>query len=354
MAKRRGRLLSSKALCLLLFGFICICSQRQVQAQDAQFSQFFAMPLHHNPALAGGTLGGRVAMSARVQWPQLAGNFTHIAAGYDQFFPANRSAAGALITSERAGVANFSTTTFSGNYTYLLPISKTWVFRAALQPGIASRSASLTRLTFGDQISGEQQFRRTQDPAGQRDQSITYFDLASGLLLHDTRWFFSLGAFHLTQPSQQLFGEETNLPIRYNLMAGYNLPLKSPPAGTRETALAPVKKALMPMVHYRRQGPFQQLDIGANIYLEGIYFGAWYRGIPVLETVEGIHNHEALTATVGIEAENISIGYSYDLSLSALQPLGGAHEVTLGYLFAQDYRRGSKYWRVPWLPRRGE
>ena len=57
------------------------------QAQDPQFSQFYANPLFLNPALAGFIDCGRVNLNYRNQWPSLANAYITYSASYDQNIP---------------------------------------------------------------------------------------------------------------------------------------------------------------------------------------------------------------------------------------------------------------------------
>jgi hypothetical protein len=60
--------------------------------------------------------------------------------------------------------------------------------------------------------------------------------------------------------------------------------------------------------------------------------GMWYRGIPVKVYKPERTNNDALIFLVGIVHKGISIGYSYDLTISKLTAAsGGSHEVTVTY-----------------------
>jgi len=55
-----------------------------LQAQDAHFSQFYANPLHLNPAFTGSENCPRVALGYRNQWPALGPTYVTYSASYDQ------------------------------------------------------------------------------------------------------------------------------------------------------------------------------------------------------------------------------------------------------------------------------
>ena len=56
----------------------------KVEAQDPEFSQFYANPLYLNPAFAGTARCPRVSLNYRNQWPGISGTFITTSATYDQ------------------------------------------------------------------------------------------------------------------------------------------------------------------------------------------------------------------------------------------------------------------------------
>ncbi len=93
------------------------------QAQDAQFSQFYANPLFLNPALAGFTECGRVNLNYRNQWPALANAYITYSASYDQNLPSINSGFGVLAMSDRQGDGALVRNSISAFYSYQLQVS---------------------------------------------------------------------------------------------------------------------------------------------------------------------------------------------------------------------------------------
>ena len=92
------------------------------------------------------------------------------------------------------------------------------------------------------------------------------------------------------------------------------------------------------------QGRFKYLDIGAYYTRSPLQFGLWYRGIPVFVNNPNIG---ALTLQFGYKLPNITIGYSYDYTLSRLMTkTGGAHEMSLAF----NGNPGSKKKRIRMVP----
>ena len=92
------------------------------------------------------------------------------------------------------------------------------------------------------------------------------------------------------------------------------------------------ERYITPTLNYKRQGPFEQLDMGAYVYMEPLIFGVWYRGLPY-KPVENQSNRDAVVMLVGVNLPSgLNIGYSFDYTISKLGPgSGGAHEFSLVY-----------------------
>ena len=100
---------------------------------------------------------------------------------------------------------------------------------------------------------------------------------------------------------------------------------------------------LSPSFIYKRQGNFEQLDIGAYFLYHPIILGLWYRGIPLIKNVQGDLRQDASVVILGFQFDRVEIVYSYDITVSALGPIsGGAHEVALKYRLGIDMNAKSK------------
>lgn len=79
--------------------------------------------------------------------------------------------------------------------------------------------------------------------------------------------------------------------------------------------------AIMPSVIYTYQNGFSQLNIGTYVKYGAFTAGAWFR------------NRDAFILTLGVRTEKFKIGYSYDVTVSALNNgvSGGSHEISLGF-----------------------
>ena len=92
---------------------------------------------------------------------------------------------------------------------------------------------------------------------------------------------------------------------------------------------------MSPSFVYKRQGNFDQLDMGVSFLYSPVMLGLWYRGIPIRQNVNDNISHDAVVVILGFQFEKVEIAYSYDFTVSELGPIsGGTHEVSLKYKLA--------------------
>jgi hypothetical protein len=100
------------------------------------------------------------------------------------------------------------------------------------------------------------------------------------------------------------------------------------------------------------QGPtFSQLDLGINYHIDPISVGLWYRGKPFQKSVANTVEQDAFIIFLGLYFKNLTLGYSYDFTISKLQTAsGGAHEISVVYEFSShrsDKKNKKKYKLIP-------
>lgn len=344
-------MMNKKLLLTVLVGvFALLC-----QAQDPQFSQFYANPLYLNPALAGGANAPRVTMNYRNQWPGLSANYVTTAFGLDHYFSDINSGVGLYVMNDVQGTGNLRSTEVSGIYSYQIRFNENTALRVGLQGTFANRGADLTSLTFGDQYTNRGfSGNPTLDPlAANGTPSISYADFSSGMMLYSDRYWVGIAAHHINRPQQGFFriSDSDRLPIKGSLQAGLNIPLGGYTGRGDEMDR---EMTISPAVLYKKQGKYDQLDLGVYLTYSPIVLGLWYRGLPIKKYEANLNNHESIIALVGFRQDKFSFGYSYDLTISTLGiPSGGSHEISLSYIFdfepptRKGYRRKDKQLSCP-------
>ena len=303
--------------------------------RDPQFSQFYANPLYLSPSFSGLSDGNRVNLNWRNQWPEIQGKFITYSFSYDRDFPLFNSGLGILITRDQAGSGNLATTGAELQYSYeifLQDIS----FRPALSFSYYQRSIDFWKLVFNDQLR----------PGGNHPISIEvppfdrigWIDASTSLLTYSEKFWAGVTLHHLFRPNVSLYewSDEgmSPLPIQYSFYGG----LKFVKPGH---LLRPLAESIQVAMHWKKQGDFQQLDIGMYWYKNPIVLGAWYRGIP------GKRRSDAIVFLAGWKMEGISIGYSYDFTVSRLiGSTSGSHEISLSYTW-EPIKRSQRPRMVP-------
>lgn len=309
------------------------------QAQDPQFSQFYAAPIFLNPAFAGSAEDTRLSVIHRRQWPSLDASFITSAVSIDKNLAKYNSGVGLMITNDFVDPIGLRKTEISAQYAYLLPMTKQLSFRAGFQAGYAQRSADFTRFNFGDQFTDNglsglgTQETFVSDTRGS-------MDIGLGGMLFSRRFFLGLATHHINRPNQAFTNIVSRMPVRTTLHTGFLIPLNKFKYGRRNKRFTKVEeeqKGITPAIVYKSQGQFDQLDLGLHFNYNPLIIGFWYRGIPIKRYEKGLNNHEALILLAGLRFQNINIGYSYDVTLSRIAAYtGGAHEISINYLFSSS------------------
>jgi len=308
------------------------------QAQDSQLSQYYAVPTLVSPAFAGIQGSSRVNFIHRNQWPNLDANFKYSAFTADLGLGEYNSGVGISLSND-SQFANLNATSLALNYAYHMTMSEDATLSVGLQGAYVNRSLGRQGLVWGSQL--ESLLLGTgmgsADPISRTLlNNRNYLDLGAGILVNTKYSWFGLTANHLNRPDRSLVGlNEERLPSKFSLIMGTKIFLEEPYYDPNSNQAKNTEKSFSPVLHYKRQGPFDQLDLGAYVTYAPLVAGLWYRGIPVQKkSTHPYAPREAIVALLGYRKDNFSLGYSYDLSISSLGPSsGGAHEISLAYVF---------------------
>jgi type IX secretion system PorP/SprF family membrane protein len=310
----------------LFFAGLCLLVIAKAAAQDPQFSQYYAAPLYLNPGFTGITPQQRLVLNHRVQWPNLPQAFSTYAISYDIFVDELRSGFGFIATTDRMGSAGWRTTTFNGLYSYKVKITENFVFSPGLSFGYGINGIDRNKLSLGDGLEFD---GASIDPELNKLSNQAYFDFGSGFILYSRNLWLGAAFQHMTQPNLSVLGDVSRLPMKTSIHGGAKLSLYNGPR-----TLAKVSY-LTPSFIFRTQGKsFNQLDLGINYHIDPVSVGVWYRGKPFQKTVINSIAQDAIILSLGMYFKNLTIGYSYDFTISELQTAaGGAHEISIIYEF---------------------
>jgi len=300
-------------------------------AQDPQFSQFYANPLYLSPSLTGATDGSRASVNFRDQWPEIPGAFVTYSASFDQFLSRYKSGIGLMFLKDQAGSGKLGTTTVGLLYSYNIPITRTWMVRPGINFMYNTRSIDFSKLVFNDQLAYNTS-TSTEIPTLEK---IKYFDFSASAIVYSFRHWVGFTYDHLFMPNQSLLGVSniSNLPRKFSLYGGSKILINGDLNKNSEESVSVT-------FLYKSQAKYDQLDLGLYWYKYSMMFGVWYRGIPMLKQYKkGYQNNDAAILMVGYKTETFSVGYSYDFTISRLiSSTGGAHEISLVYVFNQNMK----------------
>ncbi len=320
----------------LLFILTFIFTFLKSFGQDPSFTQYYAAPLHLNPAFTGTTNQHRVAVNYRNHWASLPKAFVTYAFSYDYNIKGSNSNVGFLAKTDRAGTASLQSTTVAGIYSYSIPLTDGVRVMPAIQIGYTTQNLDFSKIILGDQLDFGNSNAPSSDPSLRDLSNVNHFDFSSGVILFDKRLWAGLAFHHLNRPNQSILDEESILPMRISLHAGYKIPILLGPMKSG------ISSSLNPSFNYYQQGKFNQLDIGFNYYYRMLMLGAWYKGLPLQQDMPQTLNHDALAVSFGLSVNSLNFGYSYDMTVSKLGPAssGGSHEISLILQIAANKRPG--------------
>lgn len=304
-----------------------------LSAQDPQFSQYYAAPMYLNPSLVGIHQKSSFGINYRNQWPRIQANFETYSFYIDNHFEDKYSSVGLLFTTDREGIVGLQSNTIGLQYAYQVALTPQWTFRSGVEIAYYLRDLNFDKLTFGDQFNQNGLVNPISAETLNTGLKSKFFDVSFGGIVYNSTLWIGGAIHHVTEPNQSLTGTEARLPRRISVHGGYKMLFGSTRAKSI-TSFSTRERSVTPSFHYRTQGDFDQLDVGAFITLDPLLLGSWYRGVPVRK-VDGVTNSESIIFMVGIQHARTTIGYSFDYTISDLGiGTGGAHEVSFTYSFS--------------------
>jgi len=309
--------------------------------QDIQFSQFYASPLYLNPAFAGSTGYSRLGVNYRNQWPGLDHSFNAFSAYGDTFIENKNSGLGIIVNGSRESLANLHNMEAGLLYSYRLRLGAAKFLHLGAQSSFVSRSGNFDKVILGSQLDIDRGTIIGGDNSFLGEPIRRFADLNGGLLYYSDKVWLGVSAHHLTRPNVSYMDLQDRLAIRYSMHGGIKFDLQ-PGAINDFVNNTQQERTLSFAFNYKQQGPFDQLDVGTEIYFEPILLGLWYRGLP---SKGALPNNESLIALLGFFfISGLDIGYSYDFTVSRLGwgNTGGAHELSARFVFITPERYKGK------------
>ncbi len=323
------------------------------KAQDIHFSQFYMAPLNLNPAMTGVmNCKQRIAGNYRNQWASVLRDkaFQTYQVAYDSKIPVGRYdyiGVGGSVWGDKAGSLNYHTNQLNLDFSYAKKMGgngrkKSSYLVMGAELGLASRGIDPTAARWGTQNNGG-----VYDPTKDSNElgfgrpNFSYADVSAGLLwfsvIDENTNFFVGGAYDHINRANQSFTKEKFVPLnsKFTIHAGGELGLND-------------RISFLPGIVTFLQGPYLQVNGGTSMRFilgsskrstEAIQFGAWTR---IANKVDGGVLMDALILSTRFDYSQFTLGFSYDLNTSSLQPASrsnGGFEFSLQYKICGNERR---------------
>ncbi|MBM3404152.1 MAG: type IX secretion system membrane protein PorP/SprF [Bacteroidetes bacterium] len=309
-------------------------------AQDPNYSQYFATPLHYNPAFTGINTGVRARFTYRNQWPTLLIPYKsyHFSADVGARQIPGSGGIGLMINSDNDGMGFIQNTMVGLTIAVRVPITSYIISQIGIKAAYVQKSVDWDDFIFTDQFDKRYGNILPSNFIPPNNNKVSYPDFgAGGILQFSTSEGIvsgSLGfaADHLFQPDQSfLMNQNDQLKRRFVVHADAVIDVEGNSSYTRNNQDKGLQ--INPAVLCQFQGKSDAISAGLNLSKYGFYLGAWYKsvlsdfysGSAVL--LGGFHYNF-------IEEVGFQIVYSYDMPMSKnLQGTGGAHEISLVFEF---------------------
>lgn len=309
--------------------FILVFQVLNVSGQDEIFSQFYALPMHINPALTGAYEGTyRLTAVYRDQWNNnLGSSFKSFAAGGDTRFNLKL---GSQALKDHFGVGLFFVSNHVAEYQASVnSISSYFAYHkklgdrvpsylgAGIKLGVIQRNINYDNLTFGDQFD---QIDGFDLPTGENlpPNNIGVFDFSAGINyyidLDKTRYYIGAGAHHLNKPNISFFKRLEN--VNPSTIIDQRLETRYTVHFSMDAELM-YRLEIQPRIIYQTQEISNSLSIGTNLqYILrneelGLVGGIW---VNIVNDFDGTQvNH--VTPLAGLIRKGFIFGFSYDIGM---------------------------------------
>ncbi|MDF1864698.1 MAG: PorP/SprF family type IX secretion system membrane protein [Saprospiraceae bacterium] len=332
-----------------------VFSTENAEAQDPQFRQFYAAPMHVNPAMTGVHSGKfRVGANYRQQWNSVLGDnpFKTVAASYDMKFGVGRDdffAFGASALQDWAGESNFKQVKGDLSVSYLKALgggyrSADQFLVGGAQVGVGQNSIDVNGLWFSNQFNTTNEQIDFGAPTGEpgfSDATDMYLNMNAGIMWyavfdHNASVYVGGALHHINGPKVSFIGNDGDevIPTRWVGQVGGEVPFND-------------QLSILPAVMVTGQGPSMLAIFGFNLRFTNrdwrevaIRAGVWPNLVKDEIDNFSIPNYSVSTT---LEMERVQVGISYDVNANKLSdPTNGRGGVELSVIYVHPGSRKEK------------
>ncbi len=302
-------------------------------AQDPNFSQFFASPLTLNPALTGKFDGSyRIAGNYRNQWPTIPNAFLTKTISVDFGVLKNRLAdidqlgVGVLAVTDRAGDGVLVTNYAGLSLAYHKGLDEDGFHQigAGFQATYINKRLDVGKVYFADQLTPLGFTGVTSEIFSNKEVNVSYVDINAGILYNGStngynNFYIGASMYHINRPKESFQGGQYLISPRTTIQAGGKIPIGSYHALHMSANHSIQAKATNTVVG----GAFSYNVNNDDVNPTNVFIGAWYRF------------NDAAIPYIGLEFNGLQIGASYDATTSGLKTATntrGGMEISLIYI----------------------
>ena len=321
---------------------IALCCTIAVKAQDPVFSQFNLNKNYLNPAYAGYSGNLSVGVNSRMQWNNVPGKFT------TNTFNANIGCGPGRFGLAVAGYDHYEGEGFLHSQHAEVQMSvnlpgklgrmfgkklrrQKFILSGGLSLGVGQKKLDWDKLTFSDQYTPYQGFTgRASAASGYGETSNLIFDLSAGMRaqaqVNRNGSYVSFGGaiFHLNKPVETFYDSDNRLPPRYTFHFF--------------TYFQTQKFTNKP--NYISVGMISdnQQRLRTNTLLVSKDVEHWAKASVGFRRQNFLlidRNVDAIILQGLVSFGGVTLGYSYDITISKLGPHNtfGTHEIGIAYTF---------------------
>jgi len=310
----------------LFLPLLLIFAVKAATAQDEKFSQFYAIPIHVNPALTGAYDGTyRLTAIYRDQWyNNLGSSFKTFAAGGDTRFQLkfgrnrvrDHFGVGLFFVSDRVTEFQATTNKISTYFAYHKQLTEKnpSYIGAGFQLGVIQRNINYDNLTFGDQFNQIDAYdQATLENLPPNNLGLFNFSLGLNyyISLEVTKYYIGAAAHHLNEPNMSFFERLDN--INPSTITDQKLPTRYVAHFSMDAKLQ-YRLEIQPRIIYQKQGVDNSVALGTNFEYTfktddlGLVMGLWANVLSDLDGTRLSH----VTPLVGLLRGGFIFGFSYD------------------------------------------
>jgi len=302
----------------------------QLCAQDLHFTQFFFAPANYNPAHIGDFDGDyRAIGNHRRQWASVTIPYQTLAGSFDAHNFLNVKGLGAMANMmvDKTGDSHFTylIANLGLSYQFVSKDSNNF-FTVGIQSGWSNKQFSTQDLKYDNQYNGFYYDANIASMEAFNNMQVNYFNLNAGLKykhLFNQRHNFHLAAslYNINEPEETFMNNATiRLDRRFNMEVGTEHHINH-------------KLSLLPLFLFSFQGKYSEYNMGAMLKynLVNEMFNTW-------KLLGGVWARagDAGSVFAGLIRNNLTVGVSYDVNLSNLQPASrnrGGLELSVIYIW---------------------